>query len=80
MVDSAGREIRAERMRGADGPMDSVALPMANAAIPNIPTAKFSVDTALLFPSLSTLVEDVSWPNSVDPRRQHAMKHENTVP
>jgi len=61
-------------------PMAMVALPMATADTPSIPIAKFSVDTALLLPSFSTLVGDVNRPNNVDPRRQHAMKQEKTVP
>mmetsp|Transcript_14863 Transcript_14863/g.27029 ORF Transcript_14863/g.27029 Transcript_14863/m.27029 type:complete len:122 (-) Transcript_14863:490-855(-) len=80
MVDSTGRDVKVESMRGAEELMDSVAVPMATAAIPSIPTAKFSVDIALLFPFLSTFFEPVNWPNRVDPRRQLAMKQENTVP
>mmetsp|Transcript_19065 Transcript_19065/g.38583 ORF Transcript_19065/g.38583 Transcript_19065/m.38583 type:complete len:81 (-) Transcript_19065:438-680(-) len=73
-------EERKERSFGSFPAMESVALPMASVANPNMPTAKFSVETALLLPSLSTFLEDVNCPNTVDPRRQHAMKHENTVP
>ena len=80
IVDRIGKDVNAERIRGVDELMDNVALPIANAANPNIPTAKFSVETALLFPFLSTFVEDVNCPNTVEPRRQHAIKHEKTVP
>ena len=80
ILERKGRDVNMEMMRGVDVLMDKVALPIANAAKHNIPTAKLSVDIAVLFPLLSTLFEDVNCPNSVDPRRQHAMKHENTVP
>eukprot|EP01083_Nonionella_stella_P113056 333135_1 len=80
IVDSTGSDANAEKIRGVDELMDKVALPIAKAAKPNIPTANFSVVIALLFPFLSTLVDDVNCPNTVDPNRQHAMKHENTVP
>mmetsp|Transcript_27096 Transcript_27096/g.42540 ORF Transcript_27096/g.42540 Transcript_27096/m.42540 type:complete len:124 (-) Transcript_27096:530-901(-) len=80
IVDRTGSDVKADRMRGVDVEMESVAHPMASVASPSMPAAKFSVETALLFPFLSTLVEDVIWPNIVDPRRQHAMKHEKTVP
>jgi len=80
IVDRMGSDVKADTMRGVDVEMESVAHPMASVANPSIPAAKFSVETALLFPFLSTLVEDVIWPNIVDPRRQHAMKHEKTVP
>mmetsp|Transcript_20914 Transcript_20914/g.31186 ORF Transcript_20914/g.31186 Transcript_20914/m.31186 type:complete len:107 (+) Transcript_20914:364-684(+) len=80
IVDRTGSDVKADKMRGVDVEMERVAHPMASVASPSMPAAKFSVETALLFPFLSTLVEDVIWPNSVDPRRQHAMKHEKTVP
>ncbi len=72
IVDRTGSDVKADRMRGVDVEMESVAHPMASVASPSMPAAKFSVETALLFPFLSTLVEDVIWPNIVDPRRQHA--------
>ena len=59
IVDSTGRDVKADRMRGVDVEMESVAHPIASVASPSIPAAKFSVETALLFPFLSTLVEDV---------------------
>ena len=80
MVEKTGRDVMPEIMLGVEELIDKVALPMAIAANPNIPTAKLSVEMALLFPCLSTFLEDVNCPNNVDPRRQHAMKHENTVP
>mmetsp|Transcript_35364 Transcript_35364/g.72251 ORF Transcript_35364/g.72251 Transcript_35364/m.72251 type:complete len:107 (+) Transcript_35364:371-691(+) len=80
IVDRTGSDVKADKMRGVDVEMERVAHPMASVASPSMPAAKFSVETALLFPFLSTLVEDVIWPNSVDPRRQQAMKHEKTVP
>ena len=72
IVDRTGSDVKADKMRGVDVEMERVAHPMASVASPSMPAAKFSVETALLFPFLSTLVEDVIWPNSVDPRRQHA--------
>ena len=72
IVDSTGSDSRVEKMRGVDVEMERVAHPIASVANPSMPAAKFSVETALLFPFLSTLVEDVIWPNIVDPRRQHA--------
>lgn len=80
IVDRTGRDVNEEMIRGVEVLIDNVALPMASAAKPNIPTAKVSVEIAVLFPFLSTFFEDVNCPNIVDPRRQHAMKHENTVP
>jgi len=80
IVERTGREVKADKMRGVEEPMVSVAVPMATAARLSIPTAKLSVETALLFPLESTFLEDVSCPNTVDPRRQLAMKHEKTVP
>ena len=56
MADIIGREVNAEKMRGVEELMDRVALPMAKVPNPSIATAKFSVETALLFPFLSTLV------------------------
>jgi hypothetical protein len=79
-VERTGRDVNVEIMRGVEELIDMVALPMANAANPNIPTAKLSVEIAVLFPLLSTFFDDVNCPNNVDPRRQQAMKHENTVP
>ena len=79
-MERTGRDVNTEMTRGVDELMDKVALPMANAAKPNIPTAKLSVEITVLFPLLSTFFDDVNCPNTVDPRRQHAMKHENTVP
>ena len=72
IVERTGSDVKAERMRGVDVEMESVAHPMARVASPSMPAAKFSVEMALLFPFLSTLVEEVIWPNIVDPRRQHA--------
>ena len=71
------------KMGGADELIDKVATPMAVVANANIPTAKLSVEIAFLtFPVLASglPVDDVNRPNNVDPRRQHAMKHEKTVP
>lgn len=59
IVDSTGSDVNADKMRGVDVEMESVAHPMASVANPSIPAAKFSVETALLLPFLSTLVEDV---------------------
>lgn len=59
IVDRTGSEVNADRMPGVDVEMESVAHPMARVASPSIPAAKFSVETALLFPLLSTLVEEV---------------------
>lgn len=72
MVDKTGRDVNVVKTRGADVEMDNVAHPMASVANASIPAAKFSVEMALLFPFLSTFVEEVSWPNIVDPKRQHA--------
>ena len=61
IVDNTGSDVNVEKIRGVDELIDKVAVPMANAANPNMPTAKFSVDTgALLFPSLSTFVDEVN--------------------
>ena len=60
IVDNTGSDVRAVRMRGVDDPMVNAAVPIATVASPSIPTAKLSTDTALLFPSLSTLAEDVN--------------------
>ena len=65
---------------GAPLEIAMVALPIASVASVSIPTAKFSVETDVLLPSLSVRLEDVNCPKNVDPRRQHAMKHEKTVP
>lgn len=82
IVLSTGRDVKVEMMPGVEELIEMVALPMATEASASIATAKFSVNIALLFPSLSNLasVDDANCPNKVDPRRQHAMKHENTVP
>ena len=82
-VAKMGRDVNVPNMEGADEPIDNVATPMAVVANASIPTAKLSVDIALLtFPVLASAlpVDDVNRPNTVDPRRQHAMKHEKTVP
>ena len=82
-VDRMGRDVNVPKMVGADEPIDNVANPMAVVANASIPTAKLSVDIALLtFPVLASTppVDDVNRPNTVDPSRQHAMKHEKTVP
>jgi hypothetical protein len=57
-----------------------VALPIASVANVSIPTANVSVEMDLLFPSLSTLLDEVNCPKRVEPMRQHAMKQEKTVP
>jgi hypothetical protein len=80
IVDITGSDVRTDTILGVVVEIAIVAVPMARAANPSIPTAKFSVETDVLFPSLSTLLDEVNCPNSVDPRRQHAMKQENTVP
>lgn len=59
IVDSTGSDVKADRMRGVEVEMESVAHPMARVARPSMPAAKFSVETALLLPFLSTLVEEV---------------------
>jgi hypothetical protein len=69
-----------ERIPGALLEMAMVAPPMASVANVNMPTAKFSVEMDLLLPSLSTLDDEVNCPKIVEPSRQHAMKHEKTVP
>ena len=48
----------------------NVAPPMARAATESIPDVDFSVGNPIL----------ANCPKRVDPKRQHAMKHENTVP
>jgi len=60
IVESMGRDVNAEMNFGAEDPIDKVALPMDSAANASIPTAKFSVETALLFPFLSTFVDEVN--------------------
>ena len=77
------RDVNVPNMGGADELIDNVATPMAVVANASIPTAKLSVDITLLtFLVLASAlsVDDVNRPNNVDPRRQHAMKHEKTVP
>jgi hypothetical protein len=67
--------------------IDNVAIPMAVVANINMPTVKLSMDIdaffffiAASFPLSVSLDVAVSRPNIVEPRRQHAMKHEKTVP
>ena len=77
MLDTMGT---LDNMPAVPAEMATVALPIASVANVSIPTAKFSVEMDLLLPFLSTRFAEVNCPKSVEPRRQHAMKHEKTVP